>query len=350
MVELLVVLAILSALMAFLLPALSQAQKFALASICASNQRSIFMSAAIYANDDRELRLPPMILPQNVLEVPRITQVANGVDRWNSSGGVGSNSMGAFNLQSNWAELMVATGYLDPRNLECRSDKATPPSYVLDAAATPGVATFKLSYGINTYLYTFKVDGWGGSCYSGAPTSSNIGGMGDKGYGFYGPRFDQAGGSTGIKTPEQTILFGDRLAFGDGPGISFGWFRLGQLDIVRHEEFLPLTFADGSTRTSSYQKIWGQWSSGGYRRGVNITNAANTDFWFAARRVTAPFLGINSGTDLGQRGPWPGANYYAINPNYKPSVPGITPGFYVLSLAMPYWQGWERQPFVPGMP
>lgn len=348
-VELLVVLAVVATLIALLIPAIGKARDYTYATVCMTNQRALYNACYFYADMDRERRYPPMVAPQSVFPAPRITQAGNGVDRWNSSGGVGTNVGGTFNPQANWAEILAYLNLIDPKQLEDRMDTNPVPAYAsAAAAATPGVAAYKLSYGINTYLYTFKVDGWGGSAYSAAPTSSNVGGMGDKGYGFYGPKFDD-GLKEGVRTPELTLLFGDRTS-GDGPGIGYGWFRLTQLDLPRHGTWLPLTFCDGTTRLTSYQSLWGsKWDKGGYQAGADITTVANVDFWYASRQLSPPFQGLNGATlPLGNRGTWPGPNYTQINPGYKSNQPG-TPGFFIHSTVMPYWQGWEKQPFAPGL-
>ena len=355
LVEMVVVLAIIATLMALLLPAVEKAKKAADVILCANNQRALYFGCSVYAVSDRERRFPPLIVSQDVIPAPRISQSLNAMDRFTTNATVtavvGTNSLSTFNPQANFAEVLVYQGYISPKHMVCRNDTgAVPAAAAAAAAATPGVAVYPLSYGLNTYLYAFKVDGWGGCAHPAAPTTSNVGAIGDKGYGFYGPKFD-SDAKGAIKSPDQTILLGDRTS-GDGPGIGYGWFRITQLDIIRHDWQLTLTFCDGSTKIKSYDRFWGEWSRGGYQRGRDITTVANIDFWFASRRSSAPYNGMNGAAagstgDLGQRGSWPGPVYTSINPAYASAYGS---GFYLPSTVMPYWQGWEVQPFTPGLP
>ena len=358
LVEMVVCVTIVVMLIALLLPAVSKARTAADVIFCANNQRSLYYGCSIYAVNDRERRFPPLIAPQNVIPAPRITQSGNMIDRWTTTAAitavVGTNAIGAFNPQANFAEILVYQAIVPPKLLEDRADLGTPPAYATAAAlATPGVAKYKLSYGLNLYLYTFKVDGWGGSCYPSSPVSANVGGMGDKGYGFYGPKFD-AETKGGIKSPDQTILLSDRTQ-GAGAGIGYGWFQTTQLDLARHDWQLTLTFCDGSTKIKSYEGFWGKWAKGGYAPRRDITSVANIDFWYASRRSSAPYSGMNgaaagAGGDLGNRGTWPGPVYTSINPQFTPNFSGASGGFYLPSTVMPFWQGWEKQPFTPGIP
>jgi len=356
LVEMLVVLTIVTMLISLLLPAVSKARSAADVIFCANNQRGIYFASSIYAQSDRERRFPPLIASQAVRPTPRISQCGNAVDRYTANGTItavhGTNALSTFNPQANAMEILADLQYMPPKMLEDRADTNSIPSYAATAnAANPNVAKYKMSYGLNLYLYVMKVEGWGGSAHPGTPTTTNIGAQGDKGYGFYGPKFD-SDARAGVKSPEATIFLSDRTS-GDGPGIGYGWFRTTQLDLLRHGNQLTLTFCDGSTQPKTYDRFWGKWSQGGYNGRRDITSVANIDFWYNARRAAAPFNGMNgaaagSGGDLGQRGTWPGPVYTSINPAFQGYV--ANPGFYLPSTVMPFWQGWERQPFAPGLP
>ncbi|MFZ2656155.1 MAG: prepilin-type N-terminal cleavage/methylation domain-containing protein [Victivallales bacterium] len=85
LIELLIVIAIIAILAAMLLPALGQARKLAVSSLCKSNFKQIMIGSNYYADDSND-HLPPMGgLPT---DLPSVSGVAYGYCYWNAFVGV----------------------------------------------------------------------------------------------------------------------------------------------------------------------------------------------------------------------------------------------------------------------
>lgn len=324
--ELVVILMILVFAGTLCLPAIQRNRLKTQSVACLAAQKPIFDAVVKYSENNADKRLPPLHIEGSKTTASRAFDVANYVHVSDPSNDLPD--------PRNWADILFDAKFAGIPQFSCPSDNRL-------VEGRYGQA--KLSFGLNVYFYDQKVDGWGGSTRAKDSASyHSIGGQGDQGFGYYGPKRDT------IKSPDKTIFLGDRKRgpglIGSGAGIGYHWARY-SLDLHRHGESLPLTFSDGHGESTSYQQLWGP-LGGTFRSEHSLMTHVNLDFYLP-RMDLLPHPrpnphGVGSIEGFGASGPWSQTNYKSINPGFNQEISGT---FALESVLMPYWQGWEKQPF-----
>ena len=324
--ELLVVVMLLIFCATLLVPMLRHGRLKSQAATCLASQKTLYDAVLKYSDGNAEKRLPPLHIDGSFTSAPRTFDVANYINVPDAS----------FDIPDprNWADILVDAKLAAATEFSCPGDFA-----ILEGR----YGKSKLSYGLNVYFYDQKVDGWGGSTRAKeTSTHHSVGGQGDHGFGYYGPKRDA------IQSPDKTIFLGDRKRgpgiMGTGAGIGYHWARY-SLDLHRHGESLPLTFSDGHGEVTSYEKLWGP-LGGKFNSELSLQTLANRDFYlpkidlFPHPRPN-PY-GPGSIEGFGASGPWSQAEYKSVNPGFNQELNG---SFALEGMIMPLWQGWEKQPF-----
>jgi len=328
LIELLVVVAIVALLIAILTPVLSSARNIAYIMSCSSNMKSITQATFTYsANTSR--RLPQMYARGDMDEQPKLFH--NDYLRWASTGSP-TGTIGALPiLEHSWADTLVYQGFIDgTKPFVCPVDNQELPTLHPSTHVPP--VSHRLSYGINKFLYAANAGSWGGNIrvhrnqqgdgydgwnlnYNGGVEEVLIGSIDRRQWA--GPKLSE------IRDPSRTILFGERDHNSTGVGVGY-WHDWAELDMDRHQGDFPLAWFDGSVRIGGWEKTWG----GTYRPGVPIWEHARLDYDFVRNGGNVYRWNSRRHTDTALGGEMAYETLFASQ-----------------SVALPYWQGWIRQPF-----
>ncbi|MFA6290497.1 MAG: prepilin-type N-terminal cleavage/methylation domain-containing protein [Victivallales bacterium] len=229
LIELLVVIAIIAILAAMLLPALNQARRLAVSSLCKSNFKQIIMSAQFYADDSDDCLPPAGGSPP---EPPSVSGVPNGFCAWYAFVGI------YLYPRYNIADLRYGNNY---------AGKGVAPNWMLECPVSGTDKTYGISGEASNTCSTYAnaTNGWNSS---------------GKIYGITCVKRSK------LLYPANTFAFADgyggsyRIAgIGGNPPWKVGtgaWFMVGKvLKNSRHGGAINIAYVDGHVDAIRYEDV-----------------------------------------------------------------------------------------------